>query len=90
MEAYAHGLRNIYDVAIDPFMNLFTRGNTNDGGYWNKRFIHEVKLVSMDIQRSSNDTLVRSFALVDVGMVRELVQCFSKNPDGRTSTMMFP
>ena len=43
MEAYAHGLRNIYDVAIDPFMNLFTRGNTNDGGGWNMRFIHEVQ-----------------------------------------------
>lgn len=40
MEIYAHGTRNIYDVAIDPFMNLYTRGNTNDGGGWNIRFIH--------------------------------------------------
>ena len=39
MEVYAHGTRNIYDVAIDPFMNIFTRGNTNDGGGWNVRFI---------------------------------------------------
>lgn len=39
MEVYAHGTRNIYDVAIDPFMNVFTRGNTNDGGGWNVRFI---------------------------------------------------
>lgn len=40
MEVYAHGTRNIYDVAIDPFMNVYTRGNTNDGGGWNIRFIH--------------------------------------------------
>ena len=31
MEVYTHGLRNIYDVAIDPYMNIYTRGNTNDG-----------------------------------------------------------
>ncbi|WBL41607.1 c-type cytochrome [Algoriphagus halophytocola] len=40
MEVYTHGTRNIYDVAIDPFMNIYTRGNTNDGGGWNIRFIH--------------------------------------------------
>ena len=43
MEIYTHGLRNIYDVAIDPFMNIFTRGNTNDGGGWNVRFIHHIQ-----------------------------------------------
>jgi putative heme-binding domain-containing protein len=43
MEVYTHGLRNIYDVAIDPFMNIFTRGNTNDGGGWNVRFIHHIQ-----------------------------------------------
>ncbi|MBK1834364.1 DUF7133 domain-containing protein [Roseibacillus ishigakijimensis] len=43
MEMYTRGLRNIYDVAIDPFMNIFTRGNTNDGGGWNIRFIHHVQ-----------------------------------------------
>jgi len=43
MEVYTHGLRNIYDVAIDPFMNLYTRGNTNDGGGWNVRFIHHIQ-----------------------------------------------
>ncbi len=32
MEVYSHGMRNIYDVAIDPYMNIFTRDNTNDGG----------------------------------------------------------
>jgi putative heme-binding domain-containing protein len=43
MEVYTHGSRNIYDVAIDPFMNIFTRGNTNDGGGWNVRFIHHIQ-----------------------------------------------
>ena len=43
MEVYTHGLRNIYDVAIDPFMNVFTRGNTNDGGGWNIRFIDQIQ-----------------------------------------------
>ncbi|WP_286174833.1 c-type cytochrome [Cytophaga sp. FL35] len=43
MEMYTHGLRNIYDVAIDPFMNIYTRGNTNDGGGWNIRFIHQIQ-----------------------------------------------
>ncbi|KAA5542448.1 DUF7133 domain-containing protein [Adhaeribacter rhizoryzae] len=43
MEVYTHGMRNIYDVAIDPYMNIFTRGNTNDGGGWNIRFSHQVQ-----------------------------------------------
>ncbi|MBO0936074.1 heme-binding protein [Fibrella sp. HMF5335] len=43
MEVYTHGMRNIYDVAIDPFMNMFTRGNTNDGGGWNIRFSNQIQ-----------------------------------------------
>lgn len=43
MEVYAHGTRNIYDVAIDPYMNIFTRDNTNDGGGWNIRFSHMIQ-----------------------------------------------
>ncbi len=43
MEIYTHGLRNIYDVAIDPYMNIFTRDNTNDGGGWNIRFSHQIQ-----------------------------------------------
>lgn len=43
MEVYTHGLRNIYDMAIDPYMNIFTRGNTNDGGGWNIRFIDQIQ-----------------------------------------------
>ena len=43
LEVYTRGLRNIYDVAIDPFMNIYTRGNTNDGGGWNVRFIHNIQ-----------------------------------------------
>ena len=42
LEVYNRGQRNIYDVAIDPFMNIFTRDNTNDGGGWNVRLSHVV------------------------------------------------
>ncbi len=37
LELVSHGQRNIYDVAISPLMDLFTRDNTNDGGGWNVR-----------------------------------------------------
>ncbi len=37
LEIYCTGLRNPFDLAIDPFMNLFTRDNTNDGGGWDTR-----------------------------------------------------
>lgn len=40
MEIYSWGQRNIVDVAIDPFMNIFTRDNTNDGGGWDIRLSH--------------------------------------------------
>ncbi len=43
MELYTTGMRNIYDVAIDPLMNIFTRGNTNDGGGWNVRFVDHIQ-----------------------------------------------
>lgn len=43
MEVYTHGTRNVYDVAIDPYMNIFTRENTNDGGGWNVRFSHHMQ-----------------------------------------------
>lgn len=43
MEVFSHGLRNIYDVAIDPYMNIFTLDNTNDGGGWNTRFSHQLQ-----------------------------------------------
>ncbi len=40
MELYCSGTRNTYDVAIDPFMNVFTRDNTNDGNGWGSRVTH--------------------------------------------------
>jgi len=43
MEIFTHGTRNVYDVAIDPYMNIFTRENTNDGGGWNVRFSHHIQ-----------------------------------------------
>ena len=40
MEIYCWGLRNVLDACIDPYLNIFTRDNTNDGGGWNVRFSH--------------------------------------------------
>ena len=37
LEIYSTGMRNIYDVAIDPFLHVFARDNTNDGDGWNTR-----------------------------------------------------
>ncbi len=37
LEIFADGLRNIYDVAVSPELDLFTRDNTNDGGGWDVR-----------------------------------------------------
>ena len=42
LEIYSRGTRNDYDVAIDPYMNLFARGNTNDGGGFDIRLYHFV------------------------------------------------
>ena len=36
-EIISHGQRNIYDVAVSPTLDIFTRDNTNDGGGWNVR-----------------------------------------------------
>ena len=44
LELYAHGTRNTYDVAVDPFLNLFTRDNNNDGGGWGVRFSHIMQM----------------------------------------------
>jgi putative membrane-bound dehydrogenase-like protein len=37
LEVYCTGLRNPFDLAIDPFLNVFTRDNTNDGAGWDTR-----------------------------------------------------
>jgi putative heme-binding domain-containing protein len=42
LEVYSYGHRNIYDVAIDPLMNVLTRDNTNDGDNWNDRLAYIV------------------------------------------------
>ncbi|MCG2460266.1 c-type cytochrome [Flavobacteriaceae bacterium F89] len=68
MEVYNHGMRNIYDVAIDPFMNIFTRGNTNDGGGWNVRFTHQIQSAEYGypmLFKNFTDEIIP--ALIDVG-----------------------
>jgi hypothetical protein len=43
METFIHGTRNVYDVAVDPFLNIVTRENTNDGVGWWVRFSHYIQ-----------------------------------------------
>jgi putative membrane-bound dehydrogenase-like protein len=43
LEVFAIGLRNPFAIAIDPFMNLFTRDNTNDGAGWDVRVSHLIQ-----------------------------------------------
>ncbi len=40
LELFADGLRNVYDIAVGPELNAFTRDNTNDGGGWDIRVTH--------------------------------------------------
>lgn len=68
LEVYTHGLRNIYDIAIDPLLNIYTRGNTNDGGGWNIRFIHHIQSGEYGypvLFKNFTDEIIP--ALVDVG-----------------------
>ena len=40
LEVVATGLRNPFAIAIDPYLDLFTRDNTNDGAGWDVRVSH--------------------------------------------------
>ena len=40
LHAFSTGLRNIYDVALDEELNVYTRDNENDGGIYMIRMIH--------------------------------------------------
>ncbi len=42
LEIVSRGQRNIYDVAVSPTLDLFTRDNTNDGDGWDVRLTHVV------------------------------------------------
>jgi putative membrane-bound dehydrogenase-like protein len=42
LEIYATGIRNCYDVAVDPYLDLFCRENDNDGHGWTVRLHHIV------------------------------------------------
>ncbi len=44
LENYALYARNIYDVAVSPKLDIFSRDNTNDGKGWNTRLHHFVSL----------------------------------------------
>ena len=44
LENYALYARNIYDIAVSPKLDIFSRDNTNDGKGWNTRLHHFVSL----------------------------------------------
>jgi putative membrane-bound dehydrogenase-like protein len=44
LEMYSYHTRNQCDVAISPYLDLFTRDNTNDGKGWNIRVHHFTNL----------------------------------------------
>ncbi|MFP6737584.1 MAG: c-type cytochrome, partial [Planctomycetota bacterium] len=43
MEIFSWGQRNIVDICVDPYLNLYTRDNTNDGGGWDIRLSHVIQ-----------------------------------------------
>ena len=51
MEVYTAMTRNICDVAISPYLDLFSRDNTNDGKGWNTRFHHFTHLADAGYPR---------------------------------------
>jgi putative membrane-bound dehydrogenase-like protein len=40
LQVFSRGTRNIVEVAVDPWLNGFTRDNTNDGDGWDIRLHH--------------------------------------------------
>lgn len=44
LELLVAGTRNIYAIAVDPFLDLFARDNSNDGGGWGTRLLHLTEL----------------------------------------------
>ena len=65
LEIYSRGTRNDYDLAIDPYLNLFARGNTNDGGGFDIRLYHFVAGATFGyptLFRNFNDEVVPPLA----------------------------
>jgi putative heme-binding domain-containing protein len=65
LEVVSRGQRNIYDVAVDPYLNLFTRDNTNDGDGWDVRLSHVVPTGHLgypSLFKNFSDEIVRPLA----------------------------
>jgi putative membrane-bound dehydrogenase-like protein len=43
LEVFATGLRNPFAIAMSPYMDFFTRDNTNDGAGWDVRVSHLIQ-----------------------------------------------
>jgi len=65
LEVVARGTRNIYDVAIDPFLDLFTCDNSNDGDDWNVRLSHMIPTANYgypSLFRNFSDEMIPTLA----------------------------
>ena len=70
LEIYAVGTRNIYDVAVDPLLNVFSRDNTNDGDGWDTRLHHLAPGANMgypSLYRNFSDEHMPSLAELGAG-----------------------
>jgi putative membrane-bound dehydrogenase-like protein len=65
LEVFITHTRNIFDVALDPFLNTFLRDNTNDGDGWNSRLSYAVASADMgypSLYKRFSDELVAPLA----------------------------
>ncbi len=66
MELYARGTRNIYEVAVDPWLNLFARDNTNDGGGWDTRLEYYLGGVDLGYPRKFKHFTDETFPVLGI------------------------
>lgn len=66
MELYARGTRNIYEVAVDPWLNLFARDNTNDGGGWDTRVEYYLGGVDLGYPRKFKNFTDETFPVLGI------------------------
>ena len=66
MELYATGTRNIYEVAVDPWLNIFARDNTNDGGGWDTRLEYYLGGVNLGYPRKFKHFTDETFPVLGI------------------------
>ena len=81
LEQWSRGTRNIYGVAVDPWLDLFARDNTNDGGGWDVRLHHCVALAEHGYPSLYKNYAEETLApLADYGPGSGTSACFVDEP----------